>query len=173
MFKQSHIYVIAFDSGTLKAGRAADGAGRLAAHRREAARHGITVTSQWCSPPCNEGAAVHYEQRLLAFCASRGALRAGLEYFHGMEFSEVQSFAETLVGAADPLPVADEIAPTATIKPPSRGRPPVRRFGRIVEEENEELLGEFHPAPPRLALLSLEQREQLLRLTPVDEMYEA
>lgn len=86
-----YIYVIAFDSGTLKAGRAADVIARLRTHRREAARHGVGVTAEWYSAPCGEHAAVRYEQRLLDFCASRGTLRAGQEYFSGLDFEEVRA----------------------------------------------------------------------------------
>lgn len=172
MSKQSHIYVIAFDSGTLKAGRAADAVGRLGIHRREAARHGIAVTSQWCSLPCSEGEAVHYEQQLVAFCASRGTLRAGLEYFHGLEFSEVQSFAETLVKPADPLPAEVEDAPNATVNLPVREQPPVRRFGWLVVDEEDEFPGDLRPALAPPAALSPERRKRLLQLTPVDERYE-
>lgn len=67
-----YIYVIAFDSGTLKAGRAADVVARLSTHRREAARHGVGVTAEWYSAPCGEFEAVLYERRLLDFCASQG-----------------------------------------------------------------------------------------------------
>lgn len=93
----SYVYVIAFEGGTVKVGRAADVAGRLAAHRREAARYGLGVVGEWHSPRCLYGMSTRHERQLVEFCASRGVLRGGQEYFGGVEFLEVQRFAETLI----------------------------------------------------------------------------
>ncbi|WP_405149376.1 hypothetical protein OG589_14325 [Sphaerisporangium sp. NBC_01403] len=142
------IYVIAFDSGTLKVGRAADAQARLAMHRREAARHGIGVTSQWCSAPCSQHEAVLYERQLLAFCASRGTLRAGAEYFVGLEFDEVQGLAETLAGAPEPPPAKREGASTATNSPPSHYRPPYWKDGVEYIDEEDEFPGDLCPLVP-------------------------
>lgn len=97
MINFSHIYVIAFEGGTVKVGRAADVAGRLATHRRTAACFGLGVTAEWHSPRCGYRISARYERQLVEFCASRGVLRGGHEYFGGVEFSEVQRFAETLI----------------------------------------------------------------------------
>lgn len=114
-----YIYVIAFDSGTLKAGRAADVIARLRTHRREAARHGVGVTAEWYSAPCGEHAAVRYEQRLLDFSASRGTLRAGQEYFSDLDFEEVRALAQMLAGA----PVPPAVPPVAAKSFPSKSQP--------------------------------------------------
>lgn len=126
--QQSYIYVIAFDSGTLKVGRSADAVGRLRTHSREANRHGVGVTSQWHSAPCSAREAVLYERQLIAFCASQGTLRAGTEYFAGLEHGEVQSFAEALAGAPEP-PAEKEDARMEADSPPSSYRPPYWKDG--------------------------------------------
>jgi hypothetical protein len=97
----SHIYVIAFEGGTVKVGRAADVAGRLATHRRTAACFGLGVTAEWHSPRCGYRMSAQYERQLVEFCASRGVLRGGQEYFTGVEFSDVQRFAESLIEATN------------------------------------------------------------------------
>lgn len=129
MAKQSHIYVIAFESGTLKVGRAADGLSRLATHRREAGRHGVEVVDEWCSPPCGENTAVLHEQSLLTFCASKGRLRAGAEYFEGVDFVEVVQFAEELIAKSWSVP--PESQPTS----PTAPRWKMRQQFKTVEPE--------------------------------------
>lgn len=119
-----YIYVIAFDSGTLKVGRAADAVARLSTHRREAARHRVGVTAEWHSAPRGEFEAVQYERLLIDFCASRGTLRAGQEYFCGLDYEEVQALAETLAGASVPLAMTKAF--------PSR-RQPGRRTPKPVQ----------------------------------------
>lgn len=128
--QQSHLYVIAFDSGTIKVGRAADVTARLGTHRREAARHGVSVIAEWYSAPCGEWAAMRYEQRLLDACASRGTLRAGQEYFSGLDFEEVRVLAETLAGAPGP-PSPKAAKPENTFpskKQPVQSRPDPRGY---------------------------------------------
>lgn len=162
--QQSHIYVIAFDSGTLKVGRAADGANRLATHRREAARHGIGVTSQWCSTPCSEHAAVLYEKQLIAFCSSQGTLRAGTEYFVGVEFDAVQSLAETLARAPEPPPAKTEDQPIRS----GGYHPPYWKDGvEHIDEADwfDDDLSPLVPATPPPAPLSPERLQERLRLT--------
>ncbi|MET8985783.1 GIY-YIG nuclease family protein [Nonomuraea wenchangensis] len=101
-YRDSHIYVIHFDSGTLKVGRAADVVARLRVHRRQASQHGVSVTAEWYSAPCGEIKAAHLEQKLIDFCARHGTLRAGQEYFCGLNFEEVRALAEKLAGAPEP-----------------------------------------------------------------------
>ncbi|MGI5273114.1 UTRA domain-containing protein [Nonomuraea sp. CA-218870] len=96
--------MVAFDSGTLKVGRATDVEARLRTHQQEAARHGVRVTSQWYSAPCSPGYAAHYEKLLKAICNRRGLLQAGLEYFKGLDFNEIRARAEELTGAPGSQP---------------------------------------------------------------------
>lgn len=180
MSQQSHIYVIAFDSGTLKVGRAADVVARLGTHRREAARHGVCVAAQWCSAPCSESEAVLYERQLVALCASRGTLRAGTEYFIGVDFDEVQSHAEALAGAPGPLPAKKQRparskgAATPTSRAPSGYRPPYWKDGVEYIDEADEFSDDLCPLVPGPAPWPPRTPEQLerLRRNMVDEKYE-
>ncbi|MBG0826074.1 hypothetical protein HS048_36005 [Planomonospora sp. ID91781] len=95
MTREGFIYVVAFDSGTVKVGQAADAATRLAAHRRDAARHGIKVAAEWSSS--SHDAFLANERKLIDFCRQKGTPQAGSsEYFIGLEFTEVRDFAAQL-----------------------------------------------------------------------------
>lgn len=127
-----HIYVIAFDSGTVKVGRAADAAKRLAKHRNEAARHGVTATTEWSSPPHTDDAET--EQKLIQFCREHGTLQPGTsEYFVGLDFVAVREFAEQLVRG-------DRAVLVAPAKPNEARRTSTLQYGGIYETNDGAVL---------------------------------
>jgi hypothetical protein len=166
--KQSYIYVIAFDSGTLKVGRAADGARRLATHRREASRHGVAVVSEWCSPPCGGRATAFYERELIAFCETRGTRRAGTEYFTGLDFSEVRKLAKELVDAG-PRYLANKVARSTPRPTGGRriGRLTVRTSPGVVQDEAREELRARMPTRDEAVLLGLSAGEPVMEVVRV------
>ncbi|WP_433541169.1 hypothetical protein ACQP10_08575 [Streptosporangium sandarakinum] len=97
---RGQIYVIAFSTGVIKVGQSKDGKRRVAQHRSDSAKHGVSIDHVWVSPlhlnyEGNEG-------ELIAFCRRSGGRVAGgnhqSEYFTGVDFAAVQAFAESLVG---------------------------------------------------------------------------
>jgi hypothetical protein len=166
----SHVYVIAFDSGTLKVGRAADARGRLATHRREAARHGVKTTAEWCSPPCSARQAEHYERQVIAYCTSRGTLRAGSEYFSGLDFPEVRQYVEALTGGKQAPQPAEVRAAYPVPAPRSQTASTAVRSPHRADEEDELMPADLCPLVPAWPLP--EPRPSLARLAGVDEKYE-
>lgn len=97
------IYVIEFSSGTVKVGctgrnGAPTGQRRIDQHRREAARHGVTITRQWLSPPHSAWEA--NERALIEHCLDAGSTRVGgsNEYFTSLDFDQAAAFAAHLAG---------------------------------------------------------------------------
>jgi hypothetical protein len=90
-----HIYVIEFSSGTIKVGRTV-GRHRMTQHRVEAERHGVVVVNEWLSPA--HASWFENESRLIAYCVERGGERKHVrsEYFTGLDFIQIKSFAEHL-----------------------------------------------------------------------------
>jgi len=94
MAQAGQIYVIAMGD-MIKVGRAANAASRLSSHRLEVNRHGKEVTGEWMSQP-HVGWRGN-ESRLIEFCNSLGGEHKGSEYFIGLDFEHVRTYAETLV----------------------------------------------------------------------------
>lgn len=92
-FDEGYVYVVEFDSGVIKVGKARNAKSRLAAH----ARSGL-IRSSWTSPchlHCGKTEAL-----LISFCAERGELHGGREYFRGLDFDAVRLVAERLADEA-------------------------------------------------------------------------
>lgn len=85
-----HVYVVEFDSGVLKVGRTGDSDSRLKAH----AKAGYFAASYWVSARHLDHRAT--ERRLIAFCAERGVLHGGREYFGEVRFDDAVAFSEVL-----------------------------------------------------------------------------
>ncbi len=90
-----HLYVIAFDSGTTKVGKAVSPKSRLATHARDARMHGHVVTQSWTSEVHPENSLA--ERELINFCRTLGTCLSG-EYFTDIPFDAACAFAEVEVG---------------------------------------------------------------------------
>jgi hypothetical protein len=102
---EAYVYVLRFGSGLVKVGYSADPSKRVRQHQDLANSYGNPVTAQWVSTPHTKAAA--NEKALIAFCAERATAVAGREFFKGVDFDAVVSFAGSL-----PLhrATADEVA---------------------------------------------------------------
>lgn len=89
-----HVYVVQFGDGIVKVGHAQNPKARIKSHATEAAHHGQTVTQCWSSS--RHGASWFSEDDLIAWCAERGSLARGREYFSGIDFDDLVYFAATL-----------------------------------------------------------------------------
>lgn len=92
-FDPGYLYVVAFDSGVVKVGRARNAESRLRAHGKT----GLVVAS-WSSP-------YHLyinktERKLIAFCDAHGTLYGGREYFRDISFDEARAYAHLVVQGA-------------------------------------------------------------------------
>jgi hypothetical protein len=90
LFDPGHLYVVAFDSGVVKVGKADNAASRLAAH----AKTGL-MRSSWVSarhPHCSKT-----ERQLIAFCNKHGQLYGGREYFREIHMGAVCTYADIVV----------------------------------------------------------------------------
>jgi hypothetical protein len=92
-----HIYVIGFDSGTVKVGRTINPKQRLATHARIARVHGVTVRDSWTSD--RHLGADETERQLIAFCCRWGS-QIDAEYFRDIAFENARAFAQLLADDA-------------------------------------------------------------------------
>jgi hypothetical protein len=88
------LYIVQFDTGSIKVGRTANPVARLKAHAAAARTQGVQVTAQWVSQAVP--AAPDMERKLLGFCSSRYASLNGGEYFASAVAQEVLTHAESL-----------------------------------------------------------------------------
>lgn len=94
---EGYVYVVLFASGVVKVGRSGNPKRRLSRYTRDGLIHSNPVADSWVSPPHGDSWA--NEARLIRFCEERGSLAAGGkrgEYFVGVEFESVCTFAATL-----------------------------------------------------------------------------
>lgn len=106
LFDPGQLYVVEFDSGIVKVGRAGNAEARLAAH----AKTGF-IRSSWQSlrhPHCSKT-----ERQLIAFCNEHGSLHGGREYFRDVEFEVVRTYADLIVRNALRREYLDELAEAA------------------------------------------------------------
>lgn len=110
----SYIYVLSFSGGhatrlgIIKVGFTVNPQARIRTYRTSLFPFGISVRKRWISEP--HGQAEDNESKLLDFCRRQAAPVNGREYFAGIDFDEVVSFAGTLTCA--PLrPPGSEHAP--------------------------------------------------------------
>lgn len=92
-----YLYVIEFDTGTIKIGQTRNPKRRLAEHRRNAAAFGVSISRYWFSAP--HGDYLRTEAELIIDCAvfSRYSKR---EYFHEINWSEAVDDAFGLAGGS-------------------------------------------------------------------------
>lgn len=96
-----YVYVILFNSGTIKVGRTTNPGARLKNYATHGRPHGISVAFQWLSQP--HMLARENEEKLIAFCKGRFTSLNDGEFFADAEATEVVSHAERLTtGGSDP-----------------------------------------------------------------------
>jgi hypothetical protein len=109
----SYLYIVEFNTGTIKVGRTRCPETRLKNHATAARPHGITVARQWVSQP--HWLARDNEDKLIKFCARRyRALNDG-EFFS-------DATPEDVIAAAERLP--------ASLRPAERLR--FTQYGRLA-----------------------------------------
>jgi hypothetical protein len=84
---EGYVYVLGFDSQTVKVGYTMDPQRRIARHASTAAVHGAAIRHLWLSGPHADPRI--NEQALIDFCGARATARIGSEYFAGVQFAEV------------------------------------------------------------------------------------
>ena len=89
-----HVYALAFGNGDVKVGRTRNVKRRLARHRYNARKSGLTITSVWVSP-------LHLErdlneETLKKLAAKFGGTPLSPEYFNGTDYATLVSTATTL-----------------------------------------------------------------------------
>jgi len=97
-----HVYVLAFDNGTVKVGQTQNASQRMSTHKSTARGFGLTVTGEWVSP-LHTGWRAN-EDALKAIAADLGGTVTGQEYFSGVDFAAVVEKAQELTFTA-PEPV--------------------------------------------------------------------
>jgi hypothetical protein len=90
---EGYLYVVAFDTGTVKVGQTEDPRRRLPNHLAEAAAFGVKVVSYWISPSHMNFR--DNETRLINRCMGVSR-RTRLEYFHEVPYSTAVGFAREL-----------------------------------------------------------------------------
>jgi hypothetical protein len=91
---EGYVYVLGFDSQTVKVGYTMDPQRRIARHASTAAVHGAAIRQLWLSGPHADPRT--NEQALINFCAARATARIGSEYFAGVHFAEGVECADRL-----------------------------------------------------------------------------
>ena len=100
-----HVYVLAFDNGTVKVGQTQNATRRVSTHKSTARGFGLTVTDEWVSP-LHAGWRAN-EDALKAIAAGLGGTPTSQEYFSGVDFAAVVEKAQALTFAApEPEPSA-------------------------------------------------------------------
>lgn len=89
-----HVYVLAFDNGTVKVGQTQNASQRLNTHKSLARSLGLAVTDEWVSP-LHVGWRTN-EDALKAIAASLGGTPTSPEYFGGVDFAAVVEKAQEL-----------------------------------------------------------------------------
>ncbi|MEV8457694.1 hypothetical protein AB0467_34345 [Streptomyces sp. NPDC052095] len=89
-----YVYVILFNSGTIKVGRTMNPGVRLKNYATHGRPHGISVVSQWLSQP--HQLARQNEEELIAFCKARFTSLNDGEFFADADATEVVAHAEKL-----------------------------------------------------------------------------
>jgi GntR family transcriptional regulator len=90
----SYIYVVHFNVGVIKVGFTRKPTDRIGRYRSNLSPFGIAIVDMWLSEP--HGQAEDNERLLLDFCRARAEDVSRGEYFTGIGFREVVTFASTL-----------------------------------------------------------------------------
>jgi hypothetical protein len=97
-----HLYVCHWSNGHIKVGRSIDPVSRIAAHAERVACFGVTLVEHRtfrCA-----GNVITAEADLIQECNDNAAVRNLNEWFEGLEFSEVCSWAELVAARQYPEP---------------------------------------------------------------------
>ena len=112
-----HVYVLAFDNGTVKVGQTQNASQRMGTHKSTARGFGLSVTGEWVSP-LHTGWRAN-EDALKAIAADLGGTPTGQEYFSGVDFAAVVTKAQELTFTA---PEPDVTSPARTADMSARNR---------------------------------------------------
>jgi len=84
---EGYIYVVQFAGGVVKVGKSNDPRLRIRTYIQHARLYGGSVLNAWISPPHEAFGAM--ETLLIEYCAKRGQVACGREYFNGLEYGSV------------------------------------------------------------------------------------
>lgn len=91
---EGHIYIVEFSEGTVKVGFSTTPGKRMRQHAGHAAAFGISIARSWTSHPHLE--AKVNERALIAWCSGRARVTRKSEYFAGLDYAELATFAGSL-----------------------------------------------------------------------------
>lgn len=127
---EAHVYIVAFNSDLIKVGYSASPDKRIGQHGAVAARFGHALAAQWVSPLHVD--APSREKELISYCEKRGRRTAGNEYFTGLSFRKVRTYAETLAYApASKEQVEAQATKLAAVREQWRIKSPEGRLVRL------------------------------------------
>lgn len=109
-----YVYVVHFNVGVIKVGMTRKPTDRIGRYRSSLSPFGITIADLWFSEP--HGQAEDNERLLLSFCRERSGQTRQREYFTGVDFKQVVTFADT-------LPYVPLQARHVASAPPRRSKP--------------------------------------------------
>jgi len=155
----SYIYVVHFNVDVIKVGLTRKPTDRIGRYRSSLSPFGITIADLWFSEP--HGQADDNEALLLEFCRGRAGQVRKREYFTGVDFKEVVTFASTLPYV--PLQVMRD-TPEAPVSPIQRdfsqvaaaavaaddaGRSPVTPYRQLADIIKARIKrGDWQPGQP-------------------------
>lgn len=102
--KDGYVYIVEFNDGTVKVGKAKNLQIRLANHRQDAEKFKLSIAQWWGSPLHRDYADT--EKLLIEFASGTGDIHGGREYFTGVSFDRAVEFASSLHLAPTPSSVA-------------------------------------------------------------------
>lgn len=92
--EEGHIYVLGFSDNTVKVGRTTDPKARLLKHRATSRQDNAEMVSQWVS--VQHGNSDQTEALLIEFCRKHGRKHRGNEWFSGVPYEKVLTYAKAL-----------------------------------------------------------------------------
>lgn len=129
LFDPGYLYVVEFDSGVIKVGKAGNAEARLSAHSKTG-----FVRASWASLEhlyCSKT-----ERQLIARCAERGSLHGGRAYLVGIDFTWACGIADVIVSAGLRQAVDDGEIPHTDLAA-LRREARVEAWKRGTEEDDE------------------------------------
>lgn len=94
VMEEGHVYVLGFSDNTVKIGRTTDPKARLLKHRAAGRQDNAEMVQQWIS--VQHGNSNQTEALLIEFCRKHGQKHRGDEWFSGVPYQKVLTYAKAL-----------------------------------------------------------------------------
>lgn len=143
----SYVYALKFSTGIVKVGLTSSPSRRISNYLTYLVPFGISIADQWVSEP--HGRAEDNEIALLRFCRARASEVTSREYFVGVDFGDLTTFAGTLPFVAlavdgsahsSPSPFTSGSQSAAAVSDRPKWRPPVIELDPNAEIDHDELV---------------------------------